>query len=79
MCFIYHDSNIIMVNLKHGECMRNLFFSWCHRQFKRKTVLLNRFRLPMSEGEFYFPSWCLDFGAATSADESHIPAEPRKT
>ena len=33
----------------------------------------------MSEGEFYFPLWYLDFGAAASADESHIPAEPRKT
>ena len=33
----------------------------------------------MSEGEFYFPLLCLDFGAAASADESHIPAEPRKT
>ena len=46
---------------------------------KEKQFLLNRFRLLMSEGEFYIPSWCLDFGAAASADESHIPAEPRKT
>ena len=46
---------------------------------KEKQFLLNRFRLLMSEDEFYIPSWCLDFGAAASADESHIPAEPRKT
>ena len=45
----------------------------------KEKQFFNRFRLLMSEGEFYFPSWCLDFGAAASADESHIPAEPRKT
>ena len=73
MLYMHNDSNI-MVNLKPGLVSDTLV-----RWFNKKTVLLNKVRLLMSEGEFYFPLRCLDFGAAASADESHIPAEPRKT